>query len=69
MSELKKLNEKHKEAIRVLRKNCKHIPNDHATSITVDIGVCGEGILCSLCGEILEWTELPTRKYELVEIY
>jgi len=68
MSELGKLWEKHKKAIKELQENCVHVPNEYATSINVDDGVWGEGICCSLCGKVLKWTEKPERKYELVEI-
>jgi len=69
MSELSKLWEKHHKAIKDLRENCNHIPNLYSTPVRVEEGVWGEAVLCSICGEILRWTEEPTRQYEMVEIY
>ena len=69
MSELAKLWELHNQAIAELRVNCNHIRDARPTPVRVEDGVWGEAVLCSLCCEILEWTEEPTRKYEMVEIY
>ena len=68
MSELKKLNDAHKKAIKELQNNCHHIPSDCDIAVKLDDGFWGRAILCSVCGKILEWTEEPTKQYETVAL-